>query len=125
MPVLLERLKPVEGQAREAAARGTWAEPNVLDETGRITAEVAREMASAVFTPQRIDQLKVDMKDYGRDLERRQEQEATRLARAARMLLEREGIAPDENPLLAGICFASLRARMIDLGEEAQARGDA
>ena len=125
LPVLLERLRPVEGQAREAAARGTWAEPNVLDEMGRITAEVAREMASAVFTPQRIDQLKVDMKDYGRDLERRQEQEATRLARAARMLLEREGIAPDENPLLAGICFASLRARMIDLGEEAQARGDA
>ena len=82
-------------------------------------------MASVVFTPQRVDQLKADMKDYGRDLDGRQEQEAAKLARAARMLLEREGITPDENPLLAGICFASLRARMIDLGEEARARGDA
>jgi hypothetical protein len=125
LPVLMERLRPVEGQAREAAARGTWAEPNVLDEMGRITAAVAREMASVVFTLQRVDQLKADMKDYGRDLDGRQEQEAAKLARAARMLLEREGITPDENPLLAGICFASLRARMIDLGEEARARRDA
>jgi hypothetical protein len=125
LPVLLERLRPVEGQARDAAARGNWAESNVLDEMGRITAEIAQEMASAVFIPQRIDKLKVDMKDYGRDLEGRQEQEAARLARAAGMILEREGIAPEENPLLVGICFASLRARMIDLGEEARAKDDA
>jgi hypothetical protein len=125
VPVLLERLKPVEGQAREAAARGTWAESDVLDEMSRITAEVAREMASVVFTPQRVDQLKTDLKGYGQDLEGRQERKAARLARAAGLLLEREGITQGENPLLAGICFASLRARMVALGEEARARGDA
>jgi cell fate (sporulation/competence/biofilm development) regulator YlbF (YheA/YmcA/DUF963 family) len=125
VPVLLERLRPVEEQAREAAARGNWAEAGLLDETGRITVEVAREMAPIVFTPQRVDQLKADLRGYGQDLEGRQERKAARLARAAGLLLEREGIAPDENPLLAGICFASLRARMVALGEEARARGDA
>jgi hypothetical protein len=125
VPVLLERLRPVEGQAREAAARGNWAEAGLLDEMGRITVEVAREMASVVFTPQRVDQLKADLKDYGRDLEGRQERKAARLARAAGLLLGREGITLGEHPLLAGICFASLHARMVDLGEEARARGDA
>jgi hypothetical protein len=125
VPVLVERLRPVEEQAREAAARGNWAEADLLDEMGRITAEVAREMASVVFTPQRIDQLKTDLKGYGQDLEGRRERKAARLARAAGLLLEREGITLGQHPLLAGICFASLRARMVDLGEEARARGDA
>jgi hypothetical protein len=125
VPVLLERLKPVEARAREAAARGEWDDRETLDEMSQTMAEVAREMARSIFTPERIRRLVADLKAYRRALLEKQEEKAANLAHATWMPLDREDIEtvdPAEMPLLTSICFASLREMMIVLSREAQAK---
>jgi hypothetical protein len=125
VPVLLERLKPVEARAREAAARGEWDDRETLDEMSQTMAEVAREMARSIFTPERIRRLVADLKAYRRALLEKQEEKAANLAHATWMPLDRgdiETVDPAEMPLLTSICFASLREMMIVLSREAQAK---
>ena len=122
VPVLMERLEPIKAQARQAAAQGDWDDPRILEATGKILVEAAQEMVPAIFTPERLDQLLADLKDYRRDLLDTGEKEAAMYAHAALIMLEREDIPIDENRLLIGICFASLRLMMIVLAEEARAK---
>jgi len=121
VPVLLERLAPIQEQARQAAERGEWKDPGTLRAMGDILVEVAREMVPVVFTPERLDRLVAELRDYRRRLLDEGEGQAAMHAHAAFMTLEREE-TPAENPLLIGICFASLRLMMITLAEEARAK---
>jgi hypothetical protein len=123
VPVLLERLEPMKAQARQAAERGDWGDPDTLRAMGDTLVEVAREMVPVVFTPGRLDRLVADLRDYRRKLLNERESQAAMHAHAAFMMLEREE-TPAENPLLIGICFASLRLMMITLSEEAQAKAE-
>lgn len=113
--VLLERLEAAEARAKAAVARGEWDDAEVLEELGRTMAEVAQEMAPAIFTPQRVEWLVDGLEDYRRRLLERQERDAANLARVARMRLELKHLDPAETPLLVGICFASLREAAIAL----------
>jgi hypothetical protein len=121
VPVLLERLEPMKAQAQQAAERGDWKDLGTLQAMGDIFVEVAREMVPVVFTPERLDRLVADLRDYRRKLLDEGESQAAMHAHAAFMMLEREE-APAENPLLIGICFASLRLLLITLSEEARAK---
>jgi hypothetical protein len=123
VPVLLERLAPIKEQARQAAERGDWKDPGTLQAMGDIFVEIAREMVPVIFTPERLDQLVADLRDYRRKLLDKRESQAAMHAHAAFMMLEREE-TPAENPLLIGICFASLRLLLITLSEEAQAEAE-
>jgi hypothetical protein len=121
IPTLQERLAPSAAQARQAAERGEWDDPDVLQALGEALISVAQEMVPVVFTPERIGRLVADLKAYRRNLIAAGEPEAAMYAHTAYMLLEREETLV-ENPLLVGICFASLRLMMITLTEEAQAQ---
>jgi hypothetical protein len=123
VPVLLERLASIKEQARQAAERGDWKDPGTLRAMGDIFVEIAREMVPVVFTPERLDQLVADLRDYRRKLLDERETQAAMHARAAFMMLEREE-TPAENHLLIGICFASLRLLLITLSEEARAKAE-
>ena len=121
VPVFLERLEPIKAQARQAAERGDWKDPGTLQAMGDIFVEIAREMVPVVFTPERLDRLVADLRDYRRKLLDERESQAAMHAHAAFMMLERKE-TPAENPLLIGICFASLRLLLITLSEEARAK---
>jgi hypothetical protein len=123
VPVLMERLEPIKAQARQAAERGDWKDPGTLRAMGDTLVEVAREMVPVVFTPERLDRLVADLRDYRRKLLDERESQAAMHAHAAFMMLGREE-TPAENPLLIGICFASLRLLLITLSEEARAKAE-
>jgi hypothetical protein len=123
VPVLLERLAPIKEQTQQAAERGNWKDPDTLQAMGDIFVEIAREMVPVVFTPERLGRLMADLRDYRRKLLDERESQAAMHAHAAFMMLEREE-TPAENPLLIGICFASLRLMMVTLSEEAQAKAE-
>ena len=97
-------------------------DPETLAAMRKSLIGVAREMAPLVFTPERLDQLRADLKGYRRRLLEGGEGEAAMHAHAALAMLEREE-NPAENPLLIAICFASLRLLLITLSGEA--RGEA
>ncbi len=123
VPVLMERLAPIEEQAKQAAERRDWEDPGTLRAMGDIFVEIAREMVPVVFTPERLDRLVADLRDYRRKLLDERESQAAMHAHAAFMMLEREE-TPAENPLLIGICFASLRVLLIVLSEEAKVKAE-
>jgi hypothetical protein len=123
VPVLMERLTPIEAQARQAAGREEWPDPDIMQTMGDILMKVARQMVPVVFTPERLDRLVADLRDYRRKLLDERESQAAMHAHAAFMMLEREE-TPAENPLLISICFASLRLLLIVLSEEAKAKAE-
>jgi len=123
IPAVMERLKPFETQTRQAAERGSGKDPGIIRAMGNVLVEVAREMVPAVFTPERLGRLIADLRDYRRSLLEAKEREAAMYANAALIMLERED-TPAENPLLIGICFASLHLMLITLAEEARARAE-
>jgi hypothetical protein len=123
VPTVMEQLAPIEAQARQAAERGGWEDTGIVEATGKVLVEVAREMVPAIFTPERLGRLVADLKKYRRHLLESTEKEAAMYAHAAYAMLEREETT-SENPLLIAICFASLRLMLITIAEEAQARAE-
>jgi hypothetical protein len=85
---------------------------------------LAREMAQAIFTAERVNQLVGVLKDYRRKLLAANEKQPAAYIQGAIMMLERETNVA-ENPFLTMICFVSLRATMKTFFEQAQARGKA
>lgn len=119
---VMERLEPMQASALEAVERGEWDAPAILQGLGDALIETAREMAPAIFTPERLDELVADLRGYRRELLAAGEKEAAMYAHAAYALVE-QAEDPGESYLLIGICFASLRAMLMVLSEEARARG--
>lgn len=121
LAMLMEQLRPLEAQAREAIERGESPHPETLEAMSQTLMEVARVMVPAVFTAERIARLKADLKTYQSDLLRAGDTRAAALARSAAMLLQREE-PPNDNPLLITIGFVSLREMLMAMSHEAQAR---
>lgn len=120
---LMERLRPLEAQAREAMEKEASPRQETLEAMSQTLMEVARAMAPEIFTAERIARLKADLKTYQRDLSQAGDNRAAALARSAGMLLQREE-PPADNPLLITICFVSLREMLIAMSHEAQTRQD-
>jgi hypothetical protein len=109
LPVLLERFGSLVGQIRERAVRGEKPDPQTMGVARGEMVEMTREMAPAVFTPQRIDQLVADLKDYQQSLGQAGERQAALWAYGALASVRGEG-SPADKPFLMALCFASLRA---------------
>ncbi len=124
MTMLMERLHPLEAQAREAIEWGESPRPETVEAMSQTLMEIARAMVPEVFTAERIARLKGDLKTYQRDLSRAGDNRAAALARSAGMMLQREE-PPNDNPLLITICFVSLREMLIAMSHEAQQDGEA
>ena len=120
VPALVERLAPMTAQAERALAEGRTEDPASTDAVSKEVVEIAREIAAAVFTPERVAQLVEELRAYRRDLEAAQERQAAISAQGAIVWLE-EAPSPEEVPVLIGICFASLRSLLVGFSEEARA----
>ncbi|MGC9395897.1 MAG: YecA family protein [Anaerolineae bacterium] len=123
MVTLMERLHPLETQAREALEKGESPRPETVKAMSQMVMDVARTMTPEIFTAERIARLRIDMKTYQHDLSQAGENRAAALAHAAGITLQREEPL-DENPLLIAICFVSLREMLMAISYEAQARQD-
>jgi len=119
-PTVLERLAPFEARAKQAAEGGEFDASEVLEPMQEVLLAVAQEMVPAVFTPERLAQLRADLRAYRNSLREAGESKAVMYAHTALRILEREEPLA-ENPLLIAICFASLHSMMITAAEEAQA----
>ena len=85
--------------------------------------DVSKEMAVALSTAERVARLVQVIKVYRRDLLAAKETEAAMYAHGG--LLSLEHIRdPAENPLLIGICFASLRSLLVTSSEQGRARAE-
>ena len=85
--------------------------------------DVSKEMAVALSTAERVARLVQVIKVYRRDLLAAKETEAAMYAHGG--LLSLEHIRdPAENPLLIGICFASLRSLLVTSSERALERDE-
>jgi hypothetical protein len=117
MPVLKERLDPLGAQARQAAEQGTLDDLDITEAVGKVLVDISKEMAPAVFTPERIERLMTDLKAYRRVLLEAGEGESAMYAHAATRMLEWED-PPAENRMLVAICFASLSVRLREEEED-------
>jgi hypothetical protein len=116
MPTLLERLASLEEEARGATAEEAWDDDQILNGLQGVMLDVAQEMAPAVITPERLDQLVADLKAYQRDLHEAGERKLTMYTHATATVLERAEV-PGEEPFAIGVCMASLHLMLIALGE--------
>lgn len=123
LSLLLERLHPLESQAREAMEMGESPRPETVEAMSQMVMEVAYTMVPEIFTAKRIARLRMDLKTYQHDLSQAGENQGAALAHAAGITLQR-GEPPDENSLLITVCFVSLREMLIAMSHEAQARQD-
>ena len=120
---LLDRLEPFQEQGLHAAKQGHFDDPVLIGLLGDVMIDVSKEMAVALFTPERVARLVKVIKAYRRDLLAAKEGQAAMYAHGA--LLSLEHIQdPAENPMLVGICFASLRSLLVTVSEQERARAE-
>jgi hypothetical protein len=120
LAVLMERMDDLVAQVREAEERRAQPDPEIIQEMRETMADVTEEMAPAVYTPERVDQLVTDLEDYRRSLEKAGESEAAAWAQGAQMTLQHD-VPPADNRFLLALCFVSLRAFMRNAMEAAAA----
>jgi hypothetical protein len=117
----LERVQASKEKLMKAT-KGGEPTPAATKAAADLLVGLAREMTQAIFTPERVNQIVSVLKDYCRNLLAANEKQSAAYTHGAIMVLERETNAA-ENPFLNTICFASLRAMLKTLSEQAQARG--
>jgi len=117
LPVLMERLQPLEIQLGQTSEKEDEPDPVILEEMQKTFINTTFEMAAEIFTPERIAQLVVVLKDYRSRLHEAGQREATTHAHGALLSVTREDLPPAENRFLAVVCYASLRALMRTLAE--------
>jgi hypothetical protein len=122
LPTLMDRLESVTARLREAEERGEEPDPEVVQAMQEGMVAVTREMASEVFTPERVDELAAELKAYRRSLAEAGEREA-RLWAHGGMAYVMGDIPPAENRFLCAVCFASLRRALKVAMEQAAAEG--
>jgi hypothetical protein len=120
IPTVVERLAPFTEQAMEAAQEEAGDDPEIQGILSDVVFEVAREMAPAVFTRERLDALMADLAAYSRDLTEAGDKEFALHAHLVyRDLMHEE--APGENHFLIAVCMASLLEMLATLSEWAKA----
>jgi len=120
LPVLVDRVQPCFAQIERGLKRGEAPDEATREKSAELLFQVAREMAQAIFTPERIRRLLADLRDYCRRLHQAGEREACAYAQAAVMALQRDQ-DPAENPLLLAICYTSLRSLLHAAAERGRA----
>jgi uncharacterized protein YecA (UPF0149 family) len=108
LPALQEQFDLAVGPVRVAVAQGEEPDPEAVRAMQVRVVEITRQMAEAVFTPERIDQLVGDLKGYQRSLDEAGEREEAGWAYGALASI-RADASPADKPFLAALCFASLR----------------
>jgi hypothetical protein len=121
VPRALERVQASKEKLMKVT-KGGQPTPAATRVAADLLVSLAREMTQAIFTPERVNQLVGVLKDYRRKLLVAKEKQSAAYAQGAIMMLEGETNTA-QNPFLNMICFASLRATMKTLSEQAQARG--
>jgi hypothetical protein len=120
IPVLVDRLAPMDAQMQQALNEGRREDPRISKALNVELTELAREMAGAIFTSERLAQLKEELRAYQRDLEAAQEYEAAMSAQAAMLLLGRHP-HPEDEPFLIVICFISITTLVTETAEATHA----
>jgi hypothetical protein len=123
LPGLQDRLDPLVAQFRQGPEREDPDGAGTLQDVKAVLMQTAREMIPAIFTPARVDRLLANLREYRRDLTASGEREASMWTYAVSLTLEHEARS-SENPLLLGICYASLRRALIALADEARSQAD-
>jgi len=121
MPRALERMQASKERLMKVTRSGKPT-PAATRAASDLLVSLSREMTRAIFAPERVNQLVGVLKDYRRRLLAANEKQSAAYTQGAIMMLEHETDAT-ENPFLNMICFASLRAMLKTLSEQAQARG--
>jgi hypothetical protein len=116
IPSLLERVAPLEEKARGTTAEDAWDAAQVQKGMQGVLLDLAKEMAPAVITPERLDQLVADLEAYRHDLYEAGEKQLAMYAHATASGLERTEV-PGKEPFAIGVCMASLHLMLIALGE--------
>jgi hypothetical protein len=99
-------------QARARSAPGV----ELPQEAQEIMEAVLREMAAAVYTPERIRELVAELKAYRRDLKAAGEHEAAQQAESA-LMVTATGMDPEQSGFLFATCYATLRLALKTLAE--------
>jgi hypothetical protein len=94
---LLDRLEPFQGQGLQAAKEGRFDDPVLISVLRDGMMDVSKEMAAALFTPERVAQFVQVIKAYRRDLLAAKESQAAMYAHGALLSLEHVQ-DPAENP---------------------------
>ncbi len=120
--LLSERLAPLTEELQVLRARGESPDPEMMSRGRTILLDTAQEMASALFTPERVQALVADLQDYGRKLLAKGEERAARLVHEAWMPLAGRGedLDPTSAPLLVGLCYRSLGYWMATVADVAK-----
>lgn len=123
MPGLVNRAGPVIERMREVITEGREPDPEVQEKVGDALVATIQEMVAEVYTPERVDQLVANLKDYRQRLIEAGDKEAAQRVNGALLALQREE-PPAENRFLLAACYASVRAVMAAAAEEAAAARD-
>jgi hypothetical protein len=105
---LMERLASAEAQFREAMQRGEGPDAETVREMETQLGEVTQEMASEVFTPERVARLVSDLQSYRRRLMEAGERGPAAAVHGALMSIQGD-VPPADDHFLLGLCYMSLR----------------
>ncbi len=120
LQVFREQTADQEALARQALERGESIDPAIFQAMQNKFLDLAQDMAADLLTPERLDQLAADLKEYRRRLIEAEEKRASLFLYM--LLRELEGdVVPAEHPFFVGLCAASLQARMKAMAEQARA----
>jgi hypothetical protein len=119
LSIFRERMAPLETLTQRATERGDSPDLDTIQAIQDKLVELIREMAEAIFVPERLAQLIADLKDYRYHLMDAGEKKAGLYAHLTLNRLEKEPLA--EERFLMALCFASLRATLKALAEQGQA----
>lgn len=106
LPRVVERLSACLADAAEHGRRKD--DGATRKAVGDAIYGVIDEMAPAIFTPERVAELRTQLRDYGRTLKAAGDGAAARIAHDAAILLHPE-VMPIDSLFLRAICFTSIR----------------
>ncbi len=109
VPVLAEWSQPTMERVGRLLEQGGEPDDAAIKEMQDVLLQVAREMAPAVFTPERLARYVAELRDYWRALHKAGDLDAAACACAAALQLEHEA-HPGDNRLLIATCYASLHS---------------
>ncbi|MBN1485279.1 MAG: hypothetical protein JXA37_11220 [Chloroflexia bacterium] len=113
---MIERSAYLLERREEAIQSGGPFDESLREEMIALMIAVAKEMAAAIFGPERRRRLHDELRDYRRALLEQDERPAARMTNAVMQSLERED-APEEKPFLLTLCVASLQRALDSLYE--------
>ena len=109
-------------QAAEPAKPRWWSrkpKPMTSEKFIKLVHDTTERMATALFTPKRIEQLRLELKDFGQTLAAAGDDEAVELVRDSFLLLPSDA-TPKNCDFLVNFGFRSIRAALMEMETYAQ-----